>query len=338
MLKINCRIWSLLVVFFLPALLCAQAGGDLASGVSDLSYAGLIEGVDPMDVSDLDPQVASILSNYYLYNYTSKENWDRLESFRIYGSLLVSGQEFEYTAYQKKPNSCKVVLSKRGRQFMIMSYDGQDAWQANLDGNNPPVSMEEAEAMNFIRDAAFGGHLFYPKLAGKSVDFKGTSVISGRRCFELMVTLPNGQRISSFIGMLDFREYQRTTINASNGDVEVATNLEFRDFEGVRFPVLTETRIEGALVHAVEVHDVKINKGTARWMFARSSVLSGSSNDAFAAEEVPLQSFSADLGSPASVSERGSFLQFTEPSAFGQVDGDSGSAVDDLKNEFPFLK
>ena len=49
--------------------MAAQAASEEAP-----SFAELIRSLDPMDVTGLDPDVASILSDYYRFTYTSEEN------------------------------------------------------------------------------------------------------------------------------------------------------------------------------------------------------------------------------------------------------------------------
>lgn len=239
------------------------------------SYNELIRTLEPMDVSGMDPDVASILSDYYYFNFTSEENWSEVESIRYEGELRVTGgRVFRFVVFKKKPNSTKIVMYYEGQPIQVMSYDGVDAWIVDLVKSKEVVSMSEADAMNFIRDSTTGGSLCYPQLKGKTIESKGTKVIRGRRCYELLVTLPNGQEVTSMIDATSFDEFQRITTNALNGELETTTNIGFKVVDKVRIPSVSELRVDGELRYTVEITDVKFNSGVTTWIFTRASVAS----------------------------------------------------------------
>lgn len=236
------------------------------------SFTESIRSLDSMDISGLDPDVASILSDYYRFTYTNAENWDKVESIRYEGEIrLAGGQAYRFSAFQKKPNYSKTVIYKEGKPLVIMSYDGIEAWTLNCTQSLGVVSMSEAEKLNFIRDAPVGGPLHYPQLQGKSIESKGAKVVRGRRCYELLISQPNGQQITSMIDATSFDEFQRTTINAINGEREVTTNIEYKVVENVRISTVSEMRVDGELRHSVEIADVRFNSGVSPWMFSRPS-------------------------------------------------------------------
>jgi hypothetical protein len=272
-----------------------------------------------MDVTGLDREVASLLGSYYRRNFTDADTWDSVQSIRFEGFLHLPQGSLRFIAFKKKPDYTKVVILVGTKPVFVMAYDGQDAWQIDLSKSQEPVAMAPAEAINFIRDATTGGHLFYPRIPNKKIELKGSAVVADRRCFELLVTLPDGQPVTSFIAMSDFSEFQVRTTNAASGDTEIVRNLDFREHEGIRLPVRSELIINGAVAHTVEIVDVQFNRGVMPWMFARSSgaQMPGLPSPVAPAEEgappsnlfAPIENFSAPT--------ENTFSPFAAPSVFG---------------------
>lgn len=249
--------------------------GALLAEVSEpeapVTYRESIRLLDPMGLTEVDREVASLLRNYYSFNFTDAESWDRLQSIRFEGLLHLPQGSLRFIAFKKKPDFTKIVIFSGDKPILVMAYDGEDAWQIDLSQSSEPSSMPAVEALNFIRDATTGGHLFYPEIINKKIELKGASVVGGRRCYELLITLPNGQMVTSFLDMANFSEYQQRTTNAASGNQEMVRNLEFRDYEGIRIPVRSDLIVDGQVAHTVEMINVQFNLGVMPWMFARSS-------------------------------------------------------------------
>ena len=131
--------------------------------------------------------------------------------------------------------------------------------------------MPGDEALNFIRDASTGGHLLYPLLEGKQLQILGTTTVDGERCYELKITLPNGQIVRSMLDMKDYSERRQVVINNVNGDEEVTTHSDFRQIDGIRVPFSSTLTIDGEQVHQVRLHSAQTDLGVMPWMFSRSS-------------------------------------------------------------------
>jgi hypothetical protein len=169
-----------------------------------------------------------------------------------------------------------------------MAYDGTEAWQLNTmqgsgdhpdrhqpgsdwNASQPVATMPGDEALNFIRDASTGGHLLYPLLEGKQLQILGTTTVDGERCYELKITLPDGQIVRSMLDMKDYSERRQVVINNVNGDEEVTTHSDFRQIDGIRVPFSSTLTIDGEQVHQVRLYSVETNVGVMPWMFSRPS-------------------------------------------------------------------
>ncbi len=322
---------------------CALAVGSAAFAESEevelegpQTYREMIALLDPMETSGLDSQLASVLRDYYEYNFSDRATWGGVESIRFEGELITSHGTLRFVAFKKKPDYCKVVVFRGVQPLLVMGYDGEDAWQIDMAISGEARAMSTGEALNFIRDATTGGHLFYPQFPGKTIELKGSTLTGGRRCFELLVALPNGQRVTYMLGMLGFREHQQITENALTGKREVITHTHFREHQGVRLPARSELTIDEELVHTVVVHNVQFNLGVMPWMFARASgaLLAG------AEDAGHFSSFGVDLERlqmepiPVEASDPlidGSFSPFAPPSAFNLSDAEVQLLVDDIE-------
>ncbi|MGB1128359.1 MAG: hypothetical protein ACPG3X_08355 [Opitutales bacterium] len=234
------------------------------------SYRESMQEHGPMDTSGLDPVVAGILQNYYELNFNGPRNWASVESIRYDGLLHLSQGSVRFIAFKKKPDYSKVVILAGNGARVVMSYDGVDAWQLNtLEADAEPTAMPPAEASNFIRDAAFGGCLLYPRIEGKSFNLLGTIEVNGDPCYELEITLPDGQRIRSALDLDQFAERRQITFNAVSGAEEQNVHYAFRQVEGIRFPVNSAMEVGGEAVHRIEILDIQLNTGATPWMFSR---------------------------------------------------------------------
>ncbi|MEC7274064.1 MAG: hypothetical protein VXU48_02345 [Verrucomicrobiota bacterium] len=225
---------------------------------------------DAMNTYGLDKKLASILDKYYRNNFSSQQEWHELKSIRYGGTLLLDGSELRFNAYKKKPHYCKFTVVAVNGGSIEMGYDGKDAWQSNTVTSEPSLtSMPEAEASNFIRDATIGGHLLYPLIEGKEVELLGAAVVGKDRCYEIQVTLPDGQIIRSFLDISDFSELRRVTTNQVSGLEEVITNSDFRKIGSIRIPFHSILSRDGTQVHEIRITQAKANQGTMNWMFTR---------------------------------------------------------------------
>ena len=223
-----------------------------------------------MNTRGLDTKLASILDKYYRNNFTSEQEWGELKSIRYEGTLHIADSEFQFNAYKKKPYYYKLTVVATNGGNIEMGYDGEDAWQSNTTTSEPSLtSMPEAEASNFIRDATIGGHLLYPLIDGKEIEFIGAAVAGEDRCYEIQVTLPDGQIIRSFLNISDYTERRRVTINQVSGSEEVLTNSDFRKIGSILIPFHSALSRDGAQVHEIRITEAKANPGTMNWMFAR---------------------------------------------------------------------
>jgi hypothetical protein len=232
----------------------------------------LVQRIEPMDLEGVESRVAYVLRRYYENAFGGAVNWDTIESIRFEGTLrLPQGAVLSFVAFKKKPDYCKIVLFGAGGVRVVMAYDGVDAWQLNTAASAQPVAMPPVEALNFIRDAATGGHLLYPTQPEKRIELLGTRRVGEETCYDLRVTLMNGQQVTYAINMQSYAERQQIVVNAGSGDTEVTTHARTAEVDGLLIPTESTMTVDGEFAHEVRLRSVEVNLGLMPWMFSRPS-------------------------------------------------------------------
>ena len=226
-----------------------------------------------MNTEGLPNSVRSVLDQYYVASMGGEENWKQVQSLRFKGELeTAEGIIFDFSAYMKKPNLCKAVISSKGLSFRYtLAFDGEDAWQSTYDpSTGEQVSdMPEAEASNFKRDAWFGGQLLYPTLKGKEIEQGATYRKDGVPVVDLNVTSRLGSKLTYTIALDGFIEIARKHFNRVNGQIEVSEYSDFREVSGISIPFLTVLSSDGVVIQTIRTTTVEVNRGVASWMFDR---------------------------------------------------------------------
>jgi hypothetical protein len=226
-----------------------------------------------MNTEGLPSSVRSVLDQYYVASMGGEGNWKQVQSLRFKGELeTAEGIIFDFSAFMKKPNLCKAVISSKSVRFRYtLAFNGEDAWQSTFDpSTGEQVSdMPEAEASNFKRDAWFGGQLLYPTLKGKEIEQGETYRKDGVPLVDLKVTTRLGAEITYTIALDGFIEVARSHFNQVNGEIEVSEYSDFREVDGLSIPFLTVLSIDGVDIQTIRTTTVEVNCGVASWIFDR---------------------------------------------------------------------
>jgi hypothetical protein len=250
---------------FLPALSASEGAA---------AEAAHLKRFPAMETQGLeDGSLVRVLEDFYQANYGGADNWATVESIRFDGQLHRPGGSLPFTAYKKKPNYCKIIIRLGAERRVILSYDGEDAWQLDTGAADArPRAMSEEEALNFIRSAPTGSHLLHPTLPGKTITLGSTVEVDGAMCREVHVTLSGGMSITYVLNVGNHAERQQISTNAVNGDREVTTHNTYEKIQGILFPTESILRVDGEEIHRVEIEEITLNAGLMSWMFERPRV------------------------------------------------------------------
>lgn len=226
-----------------------------------------------MDLSGVARGLANVLRNYYEFTFQDVLVWGDVESIRFDGILETANGSVRFTAFKKKPDYAKVVLFLGKEAKYVMAFDGRDTWRFNTgEPDAAPIDMPEDEARGFIRDATTGGHLLYPRIAGKRIELlEERFELDGKRYYQLQTTLPSGQVIRHFINVINFAEERQVSTNSISGAEETYLYGDFRRINGLRIPFETTVFVDGEKSHETRLYRVRANVGAMPWIFARPS-------------------------------------------------------------------
>lgn len=211
-------------------------------------------------------RLAKILSRYYQEGLGGAENWAKISSLKVSGTLKLDEEEFEVNAYQKKPDLIKMTI--RGNQRdLVLAHDGTTAWQRLPGRDTKAGPMPDEEARRFTHSAHFGNHLLYPFAEGKEVEYVDTVPVEGTICHQIRVTLSTDYQVDYFI---DIRTYLE--VKVLNTDLRDATtkSVVFRDYIrefGMPVAKQIESYENGGWVSSLILNEVQVNSGVMPWMF-----------------------------------------------------------------------
>jgi len=214
-----------------------------------------------------ETHLGKILNRHYNQGLGGPENWEKIESLRVTGSLYVGDRELEMAAYQKKPNLIKMTLvSKNGS--LILGYDGEQAWRHlpnTKDESAAPMVSEEAR--RFVHVSSFGNFLLYPYRLGKTISFIDTVPLNGNICHQIRVTLETDFQIDYYI---DIRTYLETKVVNFDIENQRTNSIIFSDYRweaGMPVAQKVVNYENGQVVSQIDIEEVQVNTGVMPWMF-----------------------------------------------------------------------
>lgn len=214
-----------------------------------------------------DSRIAKILQRYYQAGLGGAENWDRIESLNVAGTLSLDDVDCEFVAYQKKPNLLKMSFRKPPNpNSVVLAYDGELAWQ-HRPADSAPGPMPASEARRFIHSSQFGNYLLYPFAEGKTIRYMDTVPAEGSICHQIRVVLDTGYQVDYFI---DIRSYLETKVENTDLRSGVRNSVVYKDYTveyGVPIATQVESYEDGEWVSSLSLTEVKVNSGVMPWMF-----------------------------------------------------------------------
>lgn len=213
-----------------------------------------------------DSRIEKILRRYYIEGLGGAENWEKIESLRVAGTLKLKGTDYELNAYQKKPDYIKMKIYGP-QQDVTLGYDGKVAWQISSQVKEGAQPMDTEAARRFIHGAHFGNHLLYPYAKGKTVSYIDTVPVEGTICHQMRVVLDTGFQVDYFIDIRTYLEIKVTNLDLQNSRSSSVVYTDYiREF-GMPIAKKVTSYENGEWVSDLTLEEVKVNSGIMPWMF-----------------------------------------------------------------------
>jgi len=264
-MSVTSRIFPTVATLLLfPPLVPAQGGADpLLPEDETLNVALRREAMPEL----ADSRLGKILARYYDQGLGGEENWSKIESLRLSGTLKLESGEFELFAYQKKPDLIKMTIGGNQRD-LVLGYDGETAWQSAPAEPGKYEPMGGKEARRFIHSARFGNHLLYPFEDGKTITYMDTVPVEGTICHQIRVLLDTEYQVDYFIDIRSYLEIKVVNTDLRTGFVNSVTYEDYIRELGMPIARKVHSSENGEWVSTLEVEEVSMNSGLMPWMFS----------------------------------------------------------------------
>ena len=213
-----------------------------------------------------DGNLAGIISRYYSEGLGGVENWNDISSLKIVGSLELETGNYEFKAYQKKPNLAKMTI-RGGDRGIMLGYDGEVAWEKLSKRGARAELMSEPEARRFKYKAKFASLLLYPFAEGKKIEYIDTVPMDGNICHHVQVTLDDAYQVDYFIDIRSSLEVKVVRTDLKDGVVHSVICRDYDRISGMPVARHVESYEAGEWVSTLTVEEVKVNSGVIPWMF-----------------------------------------------------------------------
>ena len=250
---------------------CTVLSADEIENVLSLPAGEMSASVQKAPMPELgESRIGQILNRYYRKGLGGPENWGKILSLKLSGTLKTQQGALQLKVFRKKPEFIKTILFDDSAQTSrIRGYDGKLAWQQKAGADTPEV-MAGAEARRFIHRAPFGSYLLYPFAEGKRIRLIDTVPVEGKICHQVRVELDTGYRVDYFIDIRSYLEIQVVHSDQLNSTLSSVIYKDYARASGIPVAKKVKRFEQGEWVSTLKIHEVKVNSGMMPWMFHMS--------------------------------------------------------------------
>lgn len=176
-------------------------------------------------------------------------------------SMAQAGMEMNMAITMKRPQKVHVVIEVMGAKI-VQAYDGKSGWSINpMMGSDKPQQMSEEELKDVRENANMDGDFIDYKAKGTKLDYLGTADVDGTTAYKIKVTKKDGTEKMVYvdaISFLEIKEERSTNMGGQAFDAEFVYG-DYRAVDGIQFPMLLETRVQGQTVMSMTWTKVETN-------------------------------------------------------------------------------
>ncbi len=213
-------------------------------------------------------KLGKILVRYYNEGLGGIEEWSRINSLKLKGTIQTDEGIFKYESIAKKPNMLKVRFLKNGRNVEI-TCNGTEVWQKLASEEKTQlVDSNSNQYKNVIHSSVFSSFLLYPFEKGKIIRYLGTRREDGQLCHIIRVDLETGFILDYYIGVQSYREVKVVQNNhLIDGDETTIVFSNFQNINGLQLPFRAISSKKGKLYASLEIDRAIPNVSVYDWMF-----------------------------------------------------------------------
>jgi hypothetical protein len=185
------------------------------------------------------------------------ENWQKLTSIKMMGSINAGGTEIPVTVTSLQGKAQRVEFSLNGMTgYQIVT--NTEGWAFNpMAGQQSPQAMTAEDVKQSQSDLDIQGPLIDYKIKGNKVTYLGKDEVEGTDCYKLKVTYPNGKEETMFIDAATYYHIRSVQKIVANGKEEEHTS-NYGNYqklpEGIVWPMSIDDGGGAVAVKTVEVN------------------------------------------------------------------------------------
>lgn len=210
-----------------------------------------------------DPKLTEVLNKHYEAT-GGVENWDKIETMIIKGSLHSQGTAIPMQVTYKRPNKCKARY-QLGEHTLVQSFNGNLAWQTNPLAGLPDPTLMPPEMIKYFTDNCYlDGPLINHEEKNNKIEYKGLEDIGkNQKAHKLLVSFNSGNiqtyylDSESFLPVKMIGEYK-----IDEGDSRVTMLYsDYRKVNDVVVPYFMKNTIKGPETsEGIEIQTISFNE------------------------------------------------------------------------------
>lgn len=205
------------------------------------------------------------------------DNWDRIESIRLSGTVERDGKTVDIVIVKKRPNQIRATVTvpvsgqRSGHMQLIRAHDGTSAWTATrLAGAQETIktAMTGDDAASLLADAGVAPRLIQLWEANEPLKLVGRSQFGGREAFILELS-KNGVDVTHrfILDAKSHRTFARETFSAKGSTLTRLSAYEAH--AGVYVPTYSEMITQGTSRSIIRIESIETGVGIYPDYFSR---------------------------------------------------------------------
>ncbi len=154
------------------------------------------------------------------------ENWQKVKSMKMVGSINAGGQEIEMTLTRVQDKASRMDMKMAGMEnYQIVTT--KEGWQYfPIGGQTKPEAMTDDEVKQSADELDIQGPLVNYKEKGNTITFLGKDDVEGTECYKLKVTYKTGKEVTMCFDASNYYLIRQTEKLKANGkEMEQTVNL-----------------------------------------------------------------------------------------------------------------
>jgi len=149
-------------------------------------------------------QTAEEIAEKHINAVGGLDKWTAVNSQKITGNLSMSGMEFPFVSYSKRPNMNYTEVTFQG-MTMKQAYDGNIGWMINpMAGSSKAEKMDDDMTKTIKNRGVIGGELLNYKELGCTIELIGKEDLEGSEVYNIKLTNKDGDIENYYIDAVSY--------------------------------------------------------------------------------------------------------------------------------------